>query len=128
MSPHLLSWNGHEADRHESTRSRLRRSLCAVVRLIWLDDTHEANAEALQPTGERVERRFIGRRQHHCIRAFGQVSRATLTGRVNKVRGLDASREIRSNDHVVGQDEALHLGGGLGISRCNVAVRTCFAA
>lgn len=94
MSPHLLSRNRHEAQGHE----------CPSIRLVGLDDAHETHASALQPTGERIERRLVGRRQHDRIGTLCEVSGATFTSRVNDLGGGDAGRKIFSDDHIVVED------------------------
>lgn len=114
MSPDLLSRDGRKAQRHER----------AVVGCVGLDNAYVSHAFSFELTGERLDRCLIRHRQHHRKGALCKTPRTALARGVNEVRCLNSSREVRPNDHVVGQDGDRREREGLGISRCSVAGRT----
>lgn len=80
-----------DADRHE-------RSL---VGRIGFEHGDERYSGAQERSSNRHERVFVGRRQNNRVRALSQISRTTLSRRMNDLRCLDSAGKVGAHDDVV---------------------------
>lgn len=91
MPPQNLLCCGHAPNRHERIG----------VWRVTLDDRNEGHARGAQAVRDGSQRRLIGNDETDRVRAAQQIAGAALAGRVDDVRGLDSSWEVRPHNHVV---------------------------
>lgn len=75
----------------------------AVPRSVRLDDPNDGDLRMLESLGDLQKRRLSGCDEADGVGAAGQVPRARFASRMNDLCGLEASREIRSNYHVMSE-------------------------
>jgi hypothetical protein len=84
-------------------------------------DTHERDTLGRKRIGDERQMGLILGRENDGVRIRRQVPRARFTGSMNEMRGLDAAREIRTNDHVM-RDRIMRSAA---LSRSGVVDRSC---
>jgi hypothetical protein len=88
---HDLLSSGRAADGHEASG----------VRRVGFDDGNERHPRGRQPLRDGSECAFVGGSQADRVGAAFESTGATFAGRVDDVRCLQASWQVRPHDHIV---------------------------